>query len=121
MANILFVTPYYPPEKGAAQVRISENAKRLVKLGHQVTILTTLPNYPTGIVTPGYRKKLLQKEVIDEVCVFRSWSHIAPHKGFFRRLLAQLSFGCLAPLLAGKAIGHPDIIIVQSPPLFDAI
>jgi len=32
-----------------------------------------------------------------------------------------LSFALLAPLLGGKAVGHPEIIIVQSPPLFDAI
>ncbi len=121
MANILFITPYYPPEKGAAQVRISENAKRLVKFGHQVTVLTTFPNYPTGIVTPGYYTKILDREIIDEVKVIRVWSYIAPHKGFVRRLLAQLSFACLAPLLGGRAIGPQDIIIVQSPPLFDAI
>lgn len=121
MANILFVTPYYPPEKGAAQVRISENAKRLVKLGHQVTILTTFPNYPTGIVASGYRIKRFARVIVDEVKVIRVWSYSAPHKGLVRRLLAQLSFGCLAPLLAGKAIGPQDIIIVQSTPLFDAI
>ena len=31
MIHILFITAYYPPEKGAAQVRISETAQRLVK------------------------------------------------------------------------------------------
>lgn len=53
--------------------------------------------------------------------VIRVWSYVSPNKGFLRRILAQLSFGCLAPLLGGKAIGHPDVIIVESPPLFDAI
>ena len=121
MTRILFVTPYYPPEKGAAQVRISENAKRLVKRGHQVTVLTTFPNYPTGIVPPEYRHKLFQRELIDGVRIVRVWSYIAPHKGFVRRMLAQLSFGCFAPLLGGKAVGRQDLIIVQSPPLSDAI
>ena len=121
MAQILFVTPYCPPEKGAAQVRISENAKRLVKRGHQVTVLTTFPNYPTGIVPPEYQHKFFERELIDGVSVVRVWSYVAPHKGFVRRMLAQLSFGCLAPLLGGKAVGRQDLIIVQSPPLFDAI
>ena len=32
MANILFISSNYPPEKGAAAVIVSEHAKRLVKL-----------------------------------------------------------------------------------------
>ncbi|HVB62071.1 MAG TPA: glycosyltransferase family 4 protein [Ktedonobacteraceae bacterium] len=121
MAHVLFISPYYPPEKGAASVCVSENAKRLVQRGHHVTVLTTVPNYPTGIVPPRYRGKLLQREVIDGVDVVRAWSYASPNKGFLRRILAQLSFGCLAPWLGKKAVGQPDIIIVQSPPLFDAI
>ncbi len=121
MAHILFLTPYYPPEKGAAAVRVSETATRLVKRGHQVTILTTLPNYPTGIVPPEYRGHLLQEESLDGVRVIRFWSYISPHKDFIRRVLAQLSFGCLAPLLGGRATGRPDLLIVESHPLFNAI
>jgi hypothetical protein len=41
MTNILFVTPYHPPEVGAAQVCTSEMAERLVVRGHSVTVLTT--------------------------------------------------------------------------------
>lgn len=121
MAHILFVTLYYPPEKGAAQVRISETAKCLVKRGHEVTVLTTLPNYPTGIVPTEYRGHLIQQEVCDGVRIVRVWSYVSANKGFLRRILAQLSFGCLAPVFGGKAVDHPDVIIVESPPLFDAI
>lgn len=121
MAHILFVTPYFPPEKGAPMVRISETAKLLVKRGYQVTVLTTVPNYPTGIVPPEYRGRVIQHELCDGVRIVRVWSYISPNRGFLRRILAQLSFGFLAPFLGGKAVGHPDVIIVESPPLFDAI
>jgi colanic acid biosynthesis glycosyl transferase WcaI len=121
MAHILFISPYYPPENGAAPACVGETCTRLVKLGHQVTVLTTLPNYPTGIVLPEYRGRLLQKEVRDGVQVIRVWSYISPNKSFLSRILWYISFALLAPLLGGKAVGHPDIIIVQSPPLFDAI
>jgi colanic acid biosynthesis glycosyl transferase WcaI len=121
MTRILFITPYYPPEKGAAAVRISETATRLVRRGHQVTVLTTLPNYPTGIVPKEYRGHLLQEEEMDGVRVIRFWSYVSPNKGFLRRVLAQLSFGCLAALLGGKATGEADVIIVESHPLFNAI
>jgi len=121
MTHILFLTPYYPPEKGAAAVRVSETATRLVKRGHQVTVLTTLPNYPTGIVPQEYRGHLLQEETLDGVRVIRFWSYVSPNKGFIRRVLAHLSFGCLAPLLGGQAVGDPDLLIVESHPLFNAI
>jgi colanic acid biosynthesis glycosyl transferase WcaI len=121
MARILFITPYYPPEKGAAAVRVSETATRLVGRGHQVTVLTTLPNYPTGIVPEEYRGHLLQAEELDGVQVVRVWSYVSPNKGFVRRVLAQISFGCLTPLLGGKEVGDPDVIILESHPLFNAI
>ena len=121
MARILFITPYYPPEKGAAAVRISETATRLVRRGHQVTVLTTLPNYPTGIVPKEYRGRLLQEEELDGVRVVRVWSYVSPNRGFLRRVLAQFSFGCLTPLLGGKEVGYPDVIILESHPLFNAI
>ena len=121
MSHILFVTPYYPPDIGAAMVRISETAKRLVKRGHQVSVLTTVPHYPSGIVPPEYRGHLIQREVRDGVRVVRVWSYVSPNKGFLRRILAQFSFACLAPVLGWKEVDHPDVIIVESPPLFDAI
>jgi colanic acid biosynthesis glycosyl transferase WcaI len=121
MAHILFITPYYPPEKGAAPIRVSETATRLVKRGHRVTVLTTVPNYPTGIVPPEYRGRVIQEEMRDGVRVVRVWSYVTPNKGFLRRILAQLSFGCLVPLIGGKEIDNPDVIIVESHPLFNAI
>jgi glycosyltransferase involved in cell wall biosynthesis len=121
MTHILFVTPYYPPEKGAAQVRISETSRNLLKRGYQVTVLTTVPNYPSGTVPPEYRDHVIQQEIRDGVHVVRVWSYVSPNRGFLRRILAQLSFGCLAPFLGWKYLGRPDVIIVESPPLFDAI
>jgi glycosyltransferase involved in cell wall biosynthesis len=121
MAHILFITPYYPPEKGAAAVRISETAIRLVKLRHQVTVLTTVPNYPTGIVPSEYRGRVIQQEALDGVRVIRIWSYVSTSKRFLYRILAQLSFGCLAALLGWKTVGRPDVIILESHPLFNAI
>ncbi len=121
MTHILFVTPYYPPEKAAPAIRLSETAKRLVEVGYEVTVLTTFPNYPTGIVPSEYRGQFMQREAHDGVHIVRVWSYITANKGFFRRILAQLSFGCLTAFLGWKAVGRPDMIIVECPPLFDAI
>ena len=49
--KILIVTQYYYPE----QFQINEIAPELVKRGHEVTVLSGLPNYPKGVVFEGYR------------------------------------------------------------------
>src|SRR5437868_13424320 len=120
MTHILFVTPYYPPETAAAAVRISETAARLVQQGYQVTVLTTVPNYPTGIVPAEYRGRLIQQEDRDGVKVIRVWSYTSPNKGFLRRIIAQLSIGCVAPALGGKVVGLRGMIIVESTSVSEA-
>lgn len=48
--HILVVTQYFWPE----QFRINDLVNELVRLGHQVTVLTGMPNYPHGKWFPGY-------------------------------------------------------------------
>lgn len=48
--KILIVTQYYYPE----QFQINDIAPELVKRGHEVTVLCGIPNYPKGVVFPGY-------------------------------------------------------------------
>jgi colanic acid biosynthesis glycosyl transferase WcaI len=71
--RILFATHYYPPELGAPQTRIHQIARHLTERGHDVTVLTGFPNYPTGVVPEGYRGMVLMREEIDSVRVLRTW------------------------------------------------
>ena len=48
--KILVVTEYYYPEN----FRINDICEGLVKRGHNVTVITGLPNYPKGEVYDGY-------------------------------------------------------------------
>ncbi len=48
--KILIVSQYYYPE----QFQINYIAPELVKRGHEVTVLCGVPNYPKGVVFPGY-------------------------------------------------------------------
>jgi colanic acid biosynthesis glycosyl transferase WcaI len=118
--RILFLTPYYPPEVGAPQTRIYEQAVRLRRKGHEVSILTTFPNYPSGIVPKEWKGHLLWKGSDQGVGVYRFWTYATPNSGFFRRILSQLSFALLA-CFAGGWTPRVDVIIVESPPLFDGI
>ena len=50
--RILIVSQYFWPEN----FRVNELVSELVARGHEVTVLTGLPNYPSGEVFPDYRK-----------------------------------------------------------------
>lgn len=48
-------TQYYKPEMGAPQNRLYEMMRGLRELGHEVCIVTAMPNYPTGEIFPQYK------------------------------------------------------------------
>jgi glycosyltransferase involved in cell wall biosynthesis len=48
--KILIVSQYFWPEN----FRINDLAEGLVERGHEVTVLTGIPNYPTGVFFSGY-------------------------------------------------------------------
>ena len=66
--KILVVCQYYYPEP----FRITDICEALVNKGHNVTVLTGLPNYPEGKVLEDYRQGKRRKEVINGVRVIRS-------------------------------------------------
>ena len=74
------LTQYYPPEIGAPQARLSELAARLRDRGHEVVVLSAMPNYPRGRIYDGYGG-LSSREDQDGVTVVRSW--VWPAKGFW--------------------------------------
>ena len=102
---------------GAPQTRLSGTAAFLRARGHDVRVLTALPSYPTGIVPPAYRGHLVRRERIDGVRVLRTWTSARPGASARARLANQLSFAASA-WLALPLIGRPDVILVESPPLF---
>lgn len=53
--KILVVVSCYRPDGGAAATLFPSLCEELVKLGHEVTVLTAVPHYPSGVVPEGYR------------------------------------------------------------------
>jgi len=115
--RILFLTQYYPPETGAAPLRAYHFATKLAKKGHDITVLTGMPNHPSGIKQPGFSWKLVASSREEGVRILRSYLFTTHRKTFLTRMLNQISFavsaffrGCFAP--------GCDVILVTSPPLF---
>lgn len=118
--HILFLTDNFPPEVNAPASRTFEHAREWVAAGHQVTIITGVPNFPRGRVYEGYRNKLFQKEVIDGITVVRVWTFITANEGFFKRTLDYVSFAVSATI-AAVGLKRPDIVVGTSPQFFAAM
>lgn len=113
--RLLILSQYFAPEIGAPQTRLSAICDVLVGLGHQVEVVTSLPNYPEGCIFPDYRGCFYRREICDGISIHRLWIYAKAGRGV-KRIMNYASFtvSCLIGLV--KA-GKPDYIFVESPPL----
>jgi colanic acid biosynthesis glycosyl transferase WcaI len=115
-ARWLILTQYYAPEIGAPQIRLRAFVRELRRHGVEASVLTALPNYPTGVVHAGYRGRWFVRERIDGVPVRRTWVYAATGKSARVRLANYLSFTATA--LVSTLFGpRPDLLFVESQPL----
>ncbi len=116
MEEILIISNYYPPEKGAAANRIEQLALKLHQNNYKVSVLCPLGNYPKGELFPEYKGKFSVTEKLQNITVKRLWIYPSVSKKIFKRTLSILSFSSVLffYLLFKKT---PNKVVVQSPPL----
>lgn len=106
--KILVVCQYYSPEP----VRISDICEELVKRGHDITVLTGIPNYPMGNIYSGYEAKKNRIEIINGVKVKRCFT-IPRKKNFIMRFFNYHSFSFFSKKYINKLEGEFDVIFVN--------
>lgn len=116
--RILVVTHYFPPEVGAPQARLSELSRSWANAGDEVTVLTGMPNHPTGVVPPEYQRRVRAHEQIDGYRVVRTWLYATRNEGMAKKTLGHLSFMVTSVLLGWSRVGRPDVVLVSSPTFF---
>lgn len=116
MKEILIISNYYPPEKGAAANRIEQLALKLHQNNYKVSVICPLGNYPKGELFPEYKGKFSVTENRDNIMVKRLWIYPSVSKNLVVRIISVLSFSLslFFYLLFKKT---PKKVIVQSPPL----
>lgn len=112
--RVLVLTQWYPPEPG---LLMQELAQTLQDSGHEVTVLTGFPNYPSGQVYPGYRIRPWQKETIEQVPVVRVALYPEHSQSAIKRVANYLSFAFSSAVLAPFLVPRPDVLFVYHPPL----
>ncbi len=115
--RLCILSQYFPPEMGAPQARLSELGERLIDLGWEVEVLTALPNYPTGKIFDGYAPQEPTTENIGRMRTLRVPLFTA-QRGFVNRLRSYFSFVSSAKRYGPKLCQRPDLLFVESPPLF---
>src|ERR1700693_5317690 len=121
--KILYVSQYFPPERGAPAARAAELSRHWAAAGHEVTVLTGFPNHPTGVVPPEYRRKfrhLVLHEKTDGVNLVRTWLLPFPNRKTYERMLNYSSF-CISAATTGLFLSRPDVVIGTSPQLLVAL
>lgn len=116
--RIQFITQWFEPEptfKGLAFARALKEA------GHDVEVITGFPNYPAGVLYPGYRIRFLQRETIDGVLVNRVPLYPSHSSSGLARAFNYVSFAVSSCLFGIFGAGDADVIYVYHPPLTTSI
>ena len=103
---------------GAAQNRIRALAEAFHRRGHKITVLTALPNYPTGKIFYDYRGYYKYKEDINGIEVIRSWLNVHKSRSALSSALSFLSFALTAYNVGSREIKSADLLLWEYPPPF---
>ncbi len=118
--KILFLSENFPPESNAAATRVYERACYWADWGHQVTVITSAPNFPEGKLFAGFENNWKQIETMSGIRVVRVKTYIAANRGVLHRTLDFLSF-MVSGFLAALKEQRPDVIAATSPQFFTAV
>ena len=116
MRILIYSYNYYPEPIGIAPL-MTELAEGLVQRGHQVRVITGMPNYPERRIYQGYQNKFYLTEERNGVVIQRSYIWVrGPKPGLFDRLLLDGSF-MMTSLVQAFNGWRPDLIFATVPPL----
>jgi glycosyltransferase involved in cell wall biosynthesis len=105
--KILVVCQHYKPEP----FRIADLCESLVKDGHEVTVVTGVPNYPEGKIYAGYEKKQNRNETLNGVKIHRCFT-IPRKSGVFFRVLNYYSFSLSSQHYLSRFEEDFDVVFV---------
>jgi len=115
--EILLISNYFPPEKGAASNRMYSVAEGLGNAGFKVKVVCPLPNYPTGKVFKEYSGRISSTEDATFGKIKRLWTWPSNSANKFVRLLSMVSFS-LSLILFFIFSKTPKKVFVQYSPVF---
>ena len=115
MRILIYSYNYHPEPIGIAPL-MTELAEGMVRRGHEVRVVTAMPWYPEGEISPEYKGKLFTTEEINGVKVQRCYIWTRRKRNVVNRAAFELSFLILSLFQAFNG-WRPDIIFLTVPGL----
>ncbi|HEY0136852.1 MAG TPA: glycosyltransferase family 4 protein [Nannocystis sp.] len=119
--RLAYLSHYFPPETNAPAARVHELSRALVRLGHEVHVVTGQPNHPRGVVFPGYRAAEYRREVVDGIVVHRVPTFPAANRGVLLRGLGYAAVPTAQVALGLLKIPRVDLVLATSPQIFTGV
>lgn len=114
--DILVVSQFFSPEMGAPAARFHDFGRLLIERGHRVSVVTGIPNFPSGVVPPEHRGYLRRVEEIDGIRIHRGWMYASHRLGKATKAFGYASYAASASLWALAGRLRADVVIATSPP-----
>ena len=112
--RVLLLTQWFDPEPTFKGLVF---ARELLRQGFEVEVVTGFPNYPGGKLYPGYKIRLLQRELVDGVHVTRVPLYPSHNQSGVGRILNYVTFAAAAFVYGVFWAKKPDVIYAYHPPL----
>ena len=118
--KILLITQWYKPIKGAGAKRTTKMARTISEQNHQVSVLTGMPSYPTGVLPQKYHWKFWAREKDEKIEILRTYEYPSPNQGVLRRIFNNLTFA-ISSSMAIFFLPKHEAVIVSSPPFISGL
>ena len=120
MSRILIWSPNYAPEPTGIPPLVTDAAEWFVAHGHDVDVVTAVPNYPERRIHPDYRGVLWRSEERNGVRVHRSWLRASHEKSMVDKALYELTISTFALPNAVRVARRADVTVCVVPTLLAA-
>jgi colanic acid biosynthesis glycosyl transferase WcaI len=92
MSRIVVWSPNYWPEPIGIPPLVTQAAEWLAARGHEIDVVTAVPNYPERVVQPAYRGAWRRIDERNGVRAHRHWLRVRPEERFVDKALYEASF-----------------------------
>jgi len=114
--SILIISQVFPPEIGAYRM-IYSCGEALSRMGHKITVISGLPNYPAGIIPEPYKGRLVVREEMEGMDIHRVFLIPSSNEKPKKRLWTFFTFMISSFIRAFTMRNKFDIVLSVSPPL----
>ncbi len=119
--RLAYLSHYFPPETNAPAARVHELSRALVRLGHEVHVVTGQPSHPRGVIYPGFHAAEYRRDLHDGIVVHRVPTFPAANRGVLLRGLGYAAMPTAQVLLGSLKLPPVDLVLATSPQIFTGL